>query len=208
MRVYGLIVVSLVAGGLGCAAKERPPVDKAAEEASIKLIESHGGRHSDADTPPFALTGFGLEGQDVTDKVLIEILRGTPQLTRILVQSTGITDSTLAELGRLTPDLEVLMITDAPEVTDVGLRFLEDLPELNTLTLVGTGATADGVESLQGKLSNLESVTIRSLESSAEATMHHDDSPASNDAEFPAPEERDPASAPPATLERPLLDGK
>ena len=206
MRLYGLTAVTLIAGSLGCGAKERPPVDKAAEAASIKLIESHGGRHSDADTPPFALNSFGLESRGVTDEVLKEILRGTPQLTRILVQSTGITDSTLAELGRLTPDLEVLMITDAPGVTDVGLRFLEVLPELHTLTLVGTGATDDGVAALQDKLSNLDSVTIRQIEVTSDAG--HEESSPTTQRELPESESDEPTVSTPATQDFPSFDGK
>jgi hypothetical protein len=144
----------------GCS-DSRPPVDEAAQQAAIQLIKKQGGVHSTYDTSPFTIEMVSIASPPLDDETLLKTLIGTPQLRILKLRSERLTDLALAELPQLTPKLYILEISGSPAVTDVGVKFLEDLPELNQLRLTDTSATPQAGKDLQGKLSDLDYVDIK-----------------------------------------------
>ena len=160
MRSLKSFLLFLLLAASGCS-ESRPEVDREAQTASIKLIEEHHGFHSEYGTRPFTLDTVSLDSPDVTDEVVQKILGGAPQLRILKLRYTAVSDALLGQLEKLTPRLEILEISGSPQVTDVGVRFLEGLPKLQQLSLTDTGATATVGEQLQKKRSQLKRALIK-----------------------------------------------
>jgi hypothetical protein len=135
----------------GCAEK-RPEVDSDLQKESARLLQEHGGGHSTYNTSPFTIEMAWFGRSQATDDVLAEILRGAPQVKVLKMRYSQITDAGLALLAEKASYLEHLEIAGMPLVTDVGLKFLEDLPRLDYLYLMDTGATEEAARALEEKM--------------------------------------------------------
>jgi hypothetical protein len=152
-RVLTCRFVSLAALLLfaGCAEK-RPEVDSDLQQKSVSLLQQSDGGHSTYNTSPFTIEMAWFGRGQVTDDVLAEILRGAPQVRVLKMRYSQVTDAGLSVLAEKAPYLEHLEIAGMPLVTDVGLKFLEDLPRLDYLYLMDTGATEEAARALEEKM--------------------------------------------------------
>lgn len=88
-----------------------------------------------------------LQKTGVTDKGVKDIV-GFP-LVCLSLRETKVTDASLQLLKEKVPTLQTLILRDDPAVTDTGLKYLEGVPRLKSLTLRGTGVTDAGMKSLK-----------------------------------------------------------
>jgi internalin A len=127
------------------------------------------------------LKGLAINGSNITDDGLAELIRQLPQLRSLSVSKTNITDKGLEELTSLgnigSLFLEGLRITDnglkslqklpkltflivgGPQITDVGIGHLSQLKSLRCLAICGTRVTDNGL----GQLTAISSLTQLSL---------------------------------------------
>ncbi|MCA9115524.1 MAG: DUF1553 domain-containing protein, partial [Planctomycetaceae bacterium] len=87
-----------------------------------------------------------LNGTQVSDATLVEILAGMPGLNRLYLEDTAISDASLEAIARLT-QLETLSLVNT-RVSDVACEKLAGLAQLEVLRLPGTGVTDAGLPRL------------------------------------------------------------
>jgi Leucine Rich repeat len=92
--------------------------------------------------------GFYCEKGDSTN---LQILGPPQRLRKLELDGDGITDRRIEWVGDLV-DLEELEITNSPEISDTGLRFLEGLTKLRSLVIYNTKVTQAGIDELQRRL--------------------------------------------------------
>src|SRR5262249_32634341 len=86
-------------------------------------------------------------------------------------RDTFVLDGALIHVGRI-PTIRKLDLTDASRITDHGLAFLQDLPDLRVLHLRGTAVTDAGLEHL-GQITRLESLALSRTAGVTDAGMQH-----------------------------------
>ena len=95
--------------------------------------------------------GVNLRGDDASN-VVLEDLKGLPQLRALYLDQTKFTDSELGNLKRLR-HLQQLGL-DRTQIGDAALENFKGLTELNVLFLRFTKVTDEGVKDLQQALPN------------------------------------------------------
>jgi len=165
--VSGLVVVGLVAAGLGGVAGwliGRGSADNTNPHNSIiSVVEGHD-TFAEACRQKGALVDVAVtkiefdaeshpDAPRVTDATLAEIVRQHPQSTmsirRLALKGAQITDAALAELPEKFDFLELLDLTNCKGITDAGLEHLKRMTTLETLILSGCdGVTKNGVNGL------------------------------------------------------------
>ncbi|XZE52924.1 protein kinase domain-containing protein [Planctomycetaceae bacterium SH139] len=99
-------------------------------------------------------------GAKVPEPVLISLLSSLPNLREVDLRNPQLTDVGMEAIARL--PLQYLKIPKA-QISDVGLKRLQNMTSLTSLDVNGTNVTEDGLMQVLPKLKNLRTVSLDDL---------------------------------------------